>query len=158
MFKQVRNYFDLRPTSQGPVAFSAKPPIQLGPPLQMKLGLRQLFIRQGPPMIIPEAHKPLWFEKGWRRASGGKEYTGRFSAAGRTWRGLIVEPYPKGYRAYIWHPPTPDIQRNTSHGPCFSPNGETGRYQVLFHSTPSSLDHVITSIEEVLAQALNGRT
>lgn len=152
MFKQAPNYFDLRPAS------SANPLLRLGPPQPVKLGLRKLFIRQGPPVIIPEAHKPLWFEKGWRRATEGKEYTGRYAVAGRTWQGLIQEPYSGGYTAYIWHPPKPDIQRNTSHGPCFSPNGETGRYQILFHSTPSSLDHVITNVEAVIAQALNGKT
>jgi hypothetical protein len=151
MFKQASSYFDLRPAS------SATSSIRLGPPQPVKLGLRQLFIRQGPPLIIPERHMPLWFEKGWRRANGDKEYIGHYGATGRIWRGLILEPYPKGYMAYIWHPPKADIQRNTTHGPCFSPNGENGRYQVFFHSTPSSLDHVITSIEEVLTQALNGR-
>ena len=152
MFKQAPNYFDLRPAS------SANPLLRLGPPQPVNLGLRQFFMRQGAPVIIPEAHKPLWFEKGWRRATDGKKYTGHYAAGGRTWQGLIQAPYPGGYTAYIWHPPKADIQRNTTHGPCFSKNGEAGRYQILFHSTPSSLDHVITSVEAVLAQALNGRS
>ena len=157
MLKQTLDFFDLRISPQGKATASAKPSIQLGPPHRMKLRLRQFFIRQGAPVLIPKMHKPLWYEKGWRKTANAKEYKGLYTAAGRTWRGLIQEPYPKGFTAYIWNPPKSDIQRNTSHGPCFSSNGETGRYEILFHSTPTSLDHVITSIEEVLAQALNGK-
>jgi hypothetical protein len=145
----------LRTTSQRHTV-SANRAVQLGPAQRVKLSLRQFFMRQGPPLVIPQTPKPLWFEKGWRQAPNAKEYQGFYTAAGRKWRGLIVEPYPKGFTAYIWHPPKADIQRNTSHGSCFSANGETGRFHIHFHTMPSSLDHAITSIEEVLAHALNG--
>lgn len=158
MFLQnLLDRFSLVRVSDGNGVSSTSVPLQLGAPQPMKLPMSLPSIYQGPPVLIPQLHKPLWFEKGWRRARDGKEYKGHFFAAGRTWRGLILEPYPRGFTAYIWHPPKSDIHRNTSHGPCFSPNGETGRHEILFHSTPTSLDHVITSIEEVLAQALSAR-
>ena len=156
MFKQALDFFDLRTPSRGN-ASSANRPLQLGPAQRIKLNVRQFFMRQGPPVVIPQTPKPLWFEKGWRQTANAKEYKGFYTAAGHSWRGLIQEPYPKGFIAYIWNPPKPDIQRNTAHGPCFSPNGETGRYHIHFHTMPSSLAHVITSIEEVLAHALNGK-
>jgi hypothetical protein len=94
--------------------------------------------------------------KGWQRAAGTHAYTGQYAAGGAIWQGFIQEPYPGGYQAFIWNPPLTDIRNKTSHGPCFSANGETGRYLIHFHTTPSSIDHVITSIEKVLQQARSG--
>lgn len=155
MFGQTRNFYDLVLTDQSTATHVVDTGPQLGPAQKIKKNLWLSFLRKGSPVIVPEACKPLWFEKGWRRSANAKEYTGYFKVASSTWRGLILEPYASGYKAYIWNPPASDIRRNTSHGPCFSPNGETGRYQILFHSTPKSIDHVIVSVEEVLRQALN---
>lgn len=151
------DYFALSPLSPEAAAASVHATVRLGPAQRVKLLARLPFFRQGPPLLVPEPLKPLWFTKNWRRSSDGKSYTGSYTAAGRTWRGMIQEPYPHGYVAYIWHPPIAQIRHNTSHGPCFNPSGESGRYQIYFHNTPSSLDHAITSIEAVLAQAYGGR-
>lgn len=155
MLRQARpNQVTVRTSQQdGPAAVQA-PSIWLGPLQRLKLALCPPFIRKGSPLRIPP--KPLWFEKGWRQVTDTKQYKGQYRAIGRTWRGMIQHPYPGGYTAYIWHPPLTQIQRNTPHGPCFIPNGEAGRFQVYFHLTPSSLDHAITSIERVLADAYNG--
>lgn len=104
--------------------------------------------------MIPTQPQPLWHARGWRKASNAKEYSGHFASAGRTWRGLVEEPYPGGFRAYIWHPPLEEIRRNTIHSPCFSRNGDGGRYHVHFSQAPRSLDQAITSVELVLAEAL----
>lgn len=122
---------------------------------RLKLVIGLSGIRQGAPLRIPP--KPLWFEKGWRPGTEANQYTGEYRAAGRTWRGLIQQPYPGGYTAYIWQPPLAELKRNTTHSPCFIASGEAGRYQVHFHTIPTSLDHVITSIEMVLGQACTGR-
>ena len=150
-------YFVLTPSAPTATTTADNSTIRLGPPQRLKLLARLPFFRQGPPLIVPEPLKPLWFTKDWRRAADGKSYGGTYTAGGRSWRGLIQEPYPRGYAAYIWQPPIAEIRRNTSHGPCFMPNGESGRYQVYFHNAPSSLDHAITSIETVLAQACHGK-
>ncbi len=155
MVRQAQpNYFALIPAPQRAPAASARS-IWLGPLQRVKLALHLPFIRQGAPLRMPP--KPLWFEKGWRQAADAHQYTGQYKAGGHTWRGLIQQPYPGGYTAYIWDPPLKKIRRNTSHGPCFMPNDETGRYQVHFHTAPSSLDHAITSIERVLTEACTGR-
>jgi hypothetical protein len=145
MLRQAQaNYFD-RKSAQC---------IRLGPLQRLKLIIPQPFIRKGSPLRVPP--KPLWFEKGWRQTTEANQYTGQFKAAGRSWQGLIQQPYPGSYTAYIWQPPLAEIRRNTSHGPCFMANGEAGRYQVHFHSIPSCLDHAIDNIERVLAQACTG--
>lgn len=131
--------------------------VTLGKPQPVQFRLSWPFIRRGPPILIPKAEKPFWFEKGWRTSADGKQYVGLYTAVGRTWRGLIQEPYPGGYEAYIWHPPLAQIKRNTSHGPCFMANGETGRFQIYFHATPTCLDHAIDSVERVLTEACTGR-
>ena len=158
MVRQTKpNYFELQPIPPGASATSLVPaPIRLGPLQRLKLAVRLSLIRTGSRVPVPP--KPLWVAKGWRQAAGAKEYTGQYKAAGRTWRGLIQHPYPGGYHAYIWSPPLEELQRNTGHKPCFSPNGEAGRYQIHFHTIPTSVDHAITSIEAVLAEACTGRS
>ena len=158
MQRQVApDYFALSPLSSDAAASSIYSTIQLGPPQRVRLFSSLSFFRKGASLVVTEPLRPLWFIKNWRRAADGKSYTGTYTAVGRTWRGMIQEPYPHGYTAYIWQPPIAEIRRNTAHGPCFMPNGESGRYQVYFHNTPTSLDHAITSIESVLAQAYGSR-
>lgn len=149
-------YFVLSPSTLDAMTTSANTTLRVGPPQRLKLLSRLPFFRQGPPIVVPEPLKPLWFTKGWRQASDGKSYSGSYTVEGRKWRGMIQEPYRHGFTAYIWNPPISEIRRNTSHGPCFMPNGESGRYHVYFHNAPKSLDHAITSIETVLAQACRG--
>jgi hypothetical protein len=157
MFRQAKtDWFALTPSQQGRAAASRGAAVQLGLPQRLKRALGLSLIRRGPALSLPP--KPLWFEKGWRPVAGTNQYTGLYQAAGRTCRGLIQQPYPGGYIAYIWHPPLAEIQRNTGHRPCFLPNGEAGRFQVHFHTLPASLDHAITSIEAVLTAAYSGRT
>ena len=132
-------------------------PLRIGVAHRVKTALGLSLIPRGARVVIPLTPTPLWTVKGWQRATNGNSYTGVYAAAGATWRGLVQEPYPGGYQAYIWNPPIADIRNRTSHGPCFTSNGESGRYLVHFHTTPSSLDHAITCIERVLQQARNGR-
>ena len=124
----------------------------------LKINFTFPFIRRGQPLLISKAHKPLWFEQGWRPVADGKDYVGYYVTAGRTWRGLIRQPYAGSYQAYIWHPPLDELGRNTSHRPCFSQNGEAGRYSIHFRTSPQSLDHTITTVESVLAQACTDRS
>lgn len=131
--------------------------LRVGIAHRIKLALGLSLIPRGARLVVPPTATPLWTVKGWQRAPDGNGYTGSYVAAGRTWPGRIQEPYPGGFQAYIWYPPMADIRSRTSHGACFSSNGESGRYHVHFHTTPSSLDHAITSIERVLQQACNGR-
>lgn len=133
--------------------------VVLGPPRPVRLDPSQMRpppevrppIRKGPPLAIQTRCAPLWKEKGWRR--NGADYEGFYRAAGRAWRGLIQEPYPGRYQAFIWNPPLPQISRRTPHGPCFQNGQSDGRYQVHYHTAPRSLDHAITTIEDVLAEA-----
>jgi len=129
--------------------------VTVGPPRSMKVNMEALWggepIRKGAPLVVPRRHDPLWVETGWRR--NGKEYQGYFRAAGRRWRGLIREPYPGGYQAYIWHPPMRAL-RGRPHEPCFRRDGRDGRYSVHFRRMPASVDHAIVNVEEVLADAL----
>lgn len=133
--------------------------VVLGPPRQIRLDPSQVrptpaanaSIRKGLPLTIPVRCDPLWKEKGWRRNGAG--YEGFYRAAGRAWRGLIQEPYPGCYQAFIWDPPLAQLHQRTHHGPCFQNGRNDGRYQVHYHTMPQSLDHAITSIEDVLAEA-----
>jgi hypothetical protein len=136
-----------------------RPVVTLGPPRQVRLEPSQVrppaaegsSIRRGPPLVIPVRCDPLWKEKGWWRNGNG--YEGYYRAAGRAWRGLIQEPYPGRYQAFIWDPPLAQISRRTRHGPCFQNGRSDGRYQVHYHTAPQSLDHAIGAIEDVLAEA-----
>jgi hypothetical protein len=133
--------------------------VQLGPARRVQVDTQALFggtpVRRGAPLVIPKPHAPLWAEKGWQR--NGHGYAGTYRAGGRPWRGLIEEPYPGGYKAFIWDPPLRELERRTSHRPCFRLNGGGGRYEVHFHRMPASLDHAITNVETVLAEALGAR-
>lgn len=129
--------------------FNASPHVYS--PHRIKLDDDLRLIRKGAQLEIPR--QPLWQEKGWRQETDRRQCTGYFVAYGRKFRGLIVQPYPDCYNAFIWHPPLEELGRNTSHKPCFSANGERGRYQIHFRTMPSSLDHAITNIERVLAEA-----
>lgn len=143
-----------------PRAGQPNPPgsgLHIGVAHRVKLALGFSLLPRGPRLVVPPTPTPLWIVKGWQRTPETNEYTGSFAAAGAVWPGVVREPYPGGYQAFIWNPPVVDIRNRTSHGPCFIPNGELGRYQVHYHTTPSSLDHAITSIERVLQQACNRR-
>jgi hypothetical protein len=136
--------------------------ITLGPPQPVKLAQPLIFVkgqrvRPGPPLTLTPHHQPLWYVKGWRKAPDTPEYTGLYTAAGRTWRGLITQPYPSQFDAYIWDPPLRELEKNTDHRWCFGGNGG-GRHHVHFRLAPTSLDHAITSVEVVLAEALNGKS
>ncbi len=133
--------------------------VVLGPPRQIRLDPSQIRptpapgipIREGPPLTSPARCEPLWKEKGWRR--NGTGYEGFYRTAGRAWRGLIQEPYPKRYRAFIWNPPLAQLSQRTRHAPCFQNGQSDGRYEVHYHTAPESLDHAISAIEDVLAEA-----
>lgn len=127
--------------------------VTLGQPQRLHFRFAWPLIRRGRPLLIPKTEKPFWFEKGWRSSADGKQYSGSYTAHGHTWRGLIRIPYSGGYEAYIWHPPLSQLQRHTGHGPCFMPNGESGRYVIHFREIPRSLDHAISNIETVLQEA-----
>lgn len=133
----------------------ARRAVALGPARRVRLDTGALSggtpVRRGAPLIVPQHHDPLWVEKGWQRNGNG--YTGTYRAGGRQWRGLIEEPYPGGYKAFIWDPPLRELDRHP-HRPCFRRNGGGGRYEVHFQSLPASLDHAITNVETVLAEAL----
>lgn len=160
MLGQTAHHPDhLTSTVPRPAVSAAVPGVQLGPPQRIQLPNFLRLIRRGSPVVVPPTSptlKPLWHEKGWRHAPNAHAIAGWYVAGGQKWRRLIEEPYPKGYAAYIWQPPLAGIRSYTSHGPCFAPSGETGRFRILFHSTPTSLDHVITSVETVLTQACTG--
>jgi len=137
----------------------APPRIVLGPPRIVKAAGLELPptatpLRRGPPLVLPARADPLWTEKGWRR--NGTDYAGCYRAGGQRWQGLIREPYPGAFDAYIWHPPLAELNRRTSHAPCFQSNGGDGCYKVHFYDMPGSLDHAIVSIEAVLAEAVVG--
>jgi len=112
-------------------------------------------IRKGLPLVIPHREDPLWQAKGWRR--NGRGYEGHYRAGRYQWCGLIQEPYPGSFTAYIWNPPLAELSRRTSHRPCFNTSGTDGRFKGHFHTMPSSLDHSIASIEAVLAEAMGVR-
>jgi hypothetical protein len=132
-----------------------RPGITLGPPYRVQIDIHALYggipVRRGQPLIIPSRQDPLWKEKGWQRQ--GTRYIGYYRAAGQQWPGLIEEPYPGGYQAYIWNPPIRALER-THYRWCFPSNGGGGRHRVHFHHLPTSLDHAITTIEAVLSEAL----
>lgn len=152
MFRQAQsNYFELLPVERSVASAGVTSSIRLGPLQRLKLSLGLPIIRQGTQVRVPP--KPFWVEKGWRQVGSTNQYVGQYQAVGHTWQGQIDLPYPGGYTAYIWHPPLDKIRSNTHHGPCFMPNGEAGRFQIYFHSNPSSLDHAISSIERVLSEA-----
>jgi len=156
---------DLGSTALDPVytlqdtAESEVPPyLRLGPVQPVRLAPNLFFVRQSPPVVVPQTEHPLWYEKGWRQAPNAKEFLGQYAVAGRTWRGLIEQPYPGAFTAYIWHPPLDEIRRNTSHSYCFVRNGEADRYLVHYCRMPLSLDHAIVSVERVLAAACKRAT
>lgn len=116
-------------------------------------------IRRGEPLMVRPRPAPLWAEKGWQKE--GNTYHGHFRANGRSWRGRIEVPYPGGYTVYIWDPPIPELEAiNHPHRPCFmdkAREGSSERYRVHFRSTPSSLDHAIANIEQILQEVMEGR-
>ncbi len=130
---------------------SAMPPPRQGAPLAITpcndKGPR---LRRGAPLRVSH-NAPLWAEKGWRETPEG--YAGAFRTAGRQWRGLIEIPYPDAYHALIWQPPL-DALAGHPHRPCFRRNGYgTECYEVHYRDMPQSLDHAITTVELVLADA-----
>lgn len=128
---------------------------QLGTQWRLHFPNPMQLLRQGVQLIFPKKPpQPLWVEKGWQKGSDGRHYTGNYEAYNQTWRGTIHQPYPGRFEAFIWNPPITELTRYTTHGACFSPKGEGGRYQIHFHTLPSSLDHAISKIEEVLSQAM----
>jgi hypothetical protein len=146
-----------RPPGPARSPSDAPPGVVLGPPRSVKaaeLGLPPgaTMLRRGPPLVIPSRADPLWVEKGWRRNGAG--YTGYFRAGGRRWAGLLREPFPGGWEAFIWQPPLEELNRRTSHAPCFQLSAGDGCYKVHFYDLPRSLDHAIISIEAVLAEAV----
>lgn len=135
------------------------PSVRLGPAQRVPLDRQNVFggqlMRRGVPLLVRARSDPYWQEKGWRRNGAG--YSGPFRVGGRQWSGAIEEPYPGGFRAFIWNPPLVELGRNTGHRPCFQ-NGRTdGRYEVHFHTMPASLDHAIAGVEKVLGEALGVR-
>lgn len=135
-----------------PVVLGPGRSIRLDPALRPPIREGRSRIRQGPPFTLPTTNPSLWQEKGWRRTGNGVE--GNFRSAGRAWRGLVKEPYPGRFQAFIWGPPMPEIGRNTAHGACFMNRQADGRYQVHYNTNPRSLDHAICTIEDVLGEAL----
>jgi len=136
--------------------------VVLGPPRPIRLAPGQMpaaptptVIRRGLPLVVPRRENSLWQEKGWHR--NGRGYEGLYRAGRHEWRGLIQEPYPGAFNAFIWDPPLAELHRRTNHRPCFNSAGVDGRFKVHFHTMPSSLDHGIASIEAVLAQAMGVR-
>lgn len=133
---------------QLPVVLGSPRPIVLAPGQAPALQP----VRRGLPLVIPRREDPLWHEKGWRR--NGRGYEGSYQAGAYRWRGLIQEPYPGSFAAYIWNPPLAELGRRTSHRPCFNSGGADGRFSIHFHSMPVSIDHSIASIEAVLRDAM----
>jgi len=138
---------------------SPRPAVVLGPPRRVTLAPGQALpapvpraIPRGLPLVIPRREDPLWQEKGWRR--NGRGYEGFFRAGRYRWRGMINEPYPGSFDAYIWNPPLAELGNRTSHRPCFSLAGADGRFKIHFHTMPANIDHAVGSVEAVLAQAM----
>ena len=129
--------------------------VQMGPPRWVKVDMEEVFrepwLRRGEPLVIRPHPDPLWVEKGWRQE--GNTYYGQFRANGRSWRGMIQVPYPGGYQAYIWDPPLQALDGHP-HRPCFMDPRPDGRYQVHFRSAPTSVDHAIANIEQILQEAV----
>lgn len=148
------------PRDRPPASSPGTPPaVRLGPVQRIPLDRQVVFggqmMHRGAPLLVRARREPYWQEKGWRRNGAG--YTGQFRVDGRQWRGSIAEPYPGGFKAFIWHPPLAELDRNTGHRPCFQ-NGRTdGRFEIHFHTMPASLDHAIAGVEKVLGEALRVR-
>jgi hypothetical protein len=135
------------------------PSVRLGPVQRTPFDRQGAFggplMRRGAPLIVRARSEPYWQEKGWRRHGAG--YSGHFRIDGRQWSGSIEEPYPGGFRAFIWNPPLGELGRNTGHRPCFQNGRMDGRYEIHFHTMPASLDHAIAGVERVLGEALGVR-
>lgn len=101
--------------------------------------------------LVPRSLCSLSQEKGWHRV--GDTYQGEFQANGRSWRGEIRCPYPGGYEVYIYDLPIQQLKRHP-HWPCFRRKGRNGRFKVHFAKTPQNVDHVISNVETILAEAL----
>lgn len=112
-------------------------------------------VRRHPPIVV-RAKTPLWIEKGWKRTSEG--WNGEFQAAGRRWPGRIKRPYAGAYQTWMLNPPLRELEGH-EHRPCFqrTTEAEPGWYFVHYHTMPQSLDHAITTVEAVLADALQAR-
>lgn len=136
-----------------------RPNVSLGPSRPVRLDAEQVrlltnrepVIHRGRQLAIRTRTEPLWKEKGWHR--GGVGYEGFYRTGSQSWRGLIQEPYPGRYQAFIWNPPLTELDRQTNHRACFQNGRLDGRYQVHYHTAPQSLDHAICSIEDVLSEA-----
>jgi|WetSurMetagenome_2_1015567.scaffolds.fasta_scaffold63826_4 hypothetical protein len=129
--------------------------VRFGPPRRTSISMTAAFggplLRRGAP-IFPWHHtEPQWIERGWQRS--GNSYFGHYHAAGRRWRGMILQPYPGGYEAYIWRPPLGELERNTNHRPCFVRPQADGRFMIHFWEMPASLDHAVKCVEDVLKEA-----
>lgn len=111
-------------------------------------------LRRGAPVRVQRHVDPLWAESGWRKE--GKAIAGDYVAGRRRFRGRIETPHRGAFMAYIWDPPIGDLARHP-HRVCFQPTGVQGRYRVHFRTTPSSYDHAIASIEQVLREATGTR-
>lgn len=146
------------PTAPAGAVQPAEPKVRLGEPRQIRLvtpvAPPRPTVRRGVPLRVPVRNEPLWKEKGWRQE--GNTYRGQFRVNGRSWPGLIDSPYAGSFQAYIWNPPLPEIGSRTGHRACFrqSTRGGQGCYYVHYHTMPVSLDHAITTIEAVLAEAV----
>lgn len=118
---------------------------------------RQISTRDYPQIYRPRATVrrqliPLYEEMGWRK--NGHLYQGYYQANGRKWRGEIYEHYRGFYEAFIYNPPVQNLKRHP-HGPCFNPNGVTGRWKVHFREMPMNVDQAIMNIETILKEALS---
>ena len=105
---------------------------------------------RGAPVRMRNRVDPLWADRGWRREANA--IVGHWVAGRRRYRGRIETPFRGGFQAYIWDPPLRKIATHP-HRFCFQRSGAGGRYRVHFRRTPSSLDHTIASIEQVLREA-----
>ncbi|MCS7222652.1 MAG: hypothetical protein RML36_07890 [Anaerolineae bacterium] len=147
--------FGIRSSSASTVRLGLPRRIRLDEPMPQA----DPWIRRGEPLVVRPRPAPLWAEKGWRRE--GNAYHGYFRANGWSWRGRVEVPYPGGYTVYIWDPPIGNLKAmNHPHHPCFmdkTREGFSDRYRVHFHTTPSSLDHIITNIEQILREAMSGK-
>lgn len=108
-------------------------------------------IRRHAPVRV-RVRRPLWAEKAWRLEAGA--YVGEYQAAGRKFSGRIETPYQGAYTAYIYRPPMYALDGH-EHRPCFRQNGRgPDWWNIHFSAMPASVDHAITTIEAVLADAL----
>ena len=105
-----------------------------------------------PPVKVQRTCKPLTEKRGWKKV--GNDYEGYYRTKYGSYRGHVMYLYKGVWQFMILN--TPECLQNHRKRPCFISRGEQS-YEVHFATKPKNVNDGIRSIENILAEAHEGR-